>query len=491
MTIINSKGNYINGAWLHEATQSFSSISPFTQRPLWHGHIASPHHIDLAYQAAQAGFSLWSKTSLQERLDIIQQYGHILKAEQDTLAMLLARETGKILWEAKTEIAAMIGKIDLSIKAYHDRTGEHITGSETQQTILRHRPHGIMVVFGPYNFPGHLPNGHIVPALIAGNSVIFKPSDLTPAFAEAMVTCWEKAGLPAGVLNLLQGQLETAVTLSQDPRLKGLLFTGSSQTGTLLHKQFGGQPHKMLALEMGGNNATILCDAKDSDAVAATLIQSAFITTGQRCTCTRRLILVGDATEHLQTLLSKTKSLQIGSWQQDPQPFFGPLISTEAANKFMRAQDQLEEYGATCLLRGTQDAENPAFVTPAIWDVSTCHTPVPDEEVFAPLLKIYRAETMDQALTLANDTEYGLSAGLISDNATLFDLFAQEIQAGIVNWNNPTTGASGSLPFGGVGSSGNFRPSAWYAADYCAFPMASVTSHSLALPETLPPGMTF
>ncbi len=344
-------------------------------------------------------------------------------------------------------------------------------------------------MFGPYNFPAHLPNGHIVPALIAGNTIVFKPSDMTPLVAETMLTYWQEAGLPEGVLNLTQGGRDTGIALAAHAGLDALYFTGSAEVGALLHKQFGGRPEFMLALEMGGNNALIVHEAEDENAAAMIAIQSAFASSGQRCTCARRLIVpegrAGDA--FLAQLIGIAEQIAIGPYDADPQPYMGPLISEKEADKVMSAHDALIGAGGTPLLRMRRDASNVACLTPGIIDVSTIPNR-PDREVFGPLLQVIRVADMDAAMMEANNTRYGLSAGIITDNPALYDRFIRDIRAGVIAWNRPTTGASSALPFGGVGISGNHRPSAFYAADYCAYPVAAQEAAVLDAGK-LPPGL--
>ncbi|WP_312664142.1 succinylglutamate-semialdehyde dehydrogenase, partial [Pantoea sp. CTOTU49201] len=373
-------------------------------------------------------------------------------------------------------------------KAYHSRTGEQADG----ESSLRHRPHGVLAVFGPYNFPGHLPNGHIVPALLAGNCVVFKPSELTPLTAEKTVQLWEQAGLPAGVMALLQGGRETGQALANAAQIDGLLFTGSAATGYHLHRQFAGQPEKMLALEMGGNNALIVEDPSDLDGAVHIAIQSAFITAGQRCTCARRLLVkrgaAGDA--FLQRLVEVSARLQPGAWNAEPQPFMGSVISPAAAGHIFAAWQQQVEKGGKVLLGMHWPDRDSAIITPGIIDVTEVKE-LADEEVFGPLLQVIRYDSFEQAIAIANNTRYGLSCGLISPQRVQFDQLLLEARAGIVNWNKPLTGAASTAPFGGIGASGNHRASAWYAADYCAWPMASLESPSLALPGSLSPGLDF
>ncbi len=484
--------HYINGHWQAGQGESQRSVDPAYGKTLWEGQQASPEQVDAAMQAARAAFPAWSLTTSDERRAIINRYADLLETQAESLARVIAEEVGKPLWEARTEVASMRGKVALSIRSQDERAGTRSSEMGTGQAVLRHRPHGVMVVFGPYNFPGHLPNGHIVPALLAGNTVVFKPSDMTPAVGEQMVRLWEQAGLPAGVLNLVQGAVETGKALTAHSELDGLLFTGSSRTGALLHRQFAGQTGKLLALEMGGNNPLIVDQVADTEAALHVLVQSAFVTSGQRCTCARRLLLprgaAGDVL--LQRLLDVTSSLQPGAWDAEPQPFMGPVVSARAAAMLVDAQAELQRLGGEVLLPMMQRAADRGFVTPGIVDVTAVHAAVPDEEHFGPLLKVIRYDDLDEAIAIANATRYGLSAGFVGDDEGRYRHFWSQIRAGIVNWNSPTTGASGSAPFGGIGDSGNHRPSAWYAADYCAYPVASVELPAAVLPETLSPGLT-
>ncbi|WP_372862060.1 succinylglutamate-semialdehyde dehydrogenase, partial [Pseudoalteromonas sp.] len=356
--------------------------------------------------------------------------------------------------------------------------------------FIRHKPHGVVAIFGPYNFPGHLPNGHIVPAILAGNTVVFKPSELTPHVAQFTLELWLKAGLPAGVINLVQGELETGKALASHQDIDGLFFTGSSNTGHLLHKQFAGHPGKILALEMGGNNPLVVKDVADVSAAVHDIIQSGFITSGQRCTCARRLFIEksanGDAI--LEKLISATKNILVDDSFADDQPFMGAMISEKAALGMVAAQADLVKQGAEVLVELKQLKPGTGFVSPGIIDVTNIDE-IADEEHFGPLIKVYRYTDFDSAIAEANNTSFGLSAGLLADSEDDYSHFLKRIRAGIVNWNRPITGASSAAPFGGIGASGNHRASAYYAADYCAYPVASVESEKVNLPQTLAPGL--
>ncbi|MGS2721639.1 succinylglutamate-semialdehyde dehydrogenase [Paraglaciecola aestuariivivens] len=489
---MNNHTHFIAGNWLAGEGHDIQSIDPAKKTSIWTAKSATSQQVDMAVTAARKAFIDWSRLSFDERLAYVQKFGELLKQNKDSLALTIAMETGKPLWETATEVGAMIGKIALSEKAYHDRTGCVENPMPVGKAFIRHKPHGVVAVFGPYNFPGHLPNGHIVPALLAGNTIVFKPSDLTPVVAEKTIELWQQAGLPEGVLNMVQGEVETGKALAAHAGLDGLFFTGSSRTGRLLHEQFAGHPGKILALEMGGNNPLIVKDAKDVDAVVHDIIQSAFITSGQRCTCARRLFVeqgpAGD--KIMDKLIEATSNILVDVYDAQTQPFMGAMVSKQAAMLMVKAQQQLIDLGATALVELRHlDAES-GFVSPGILDVTDIVADMPDEEHFGPLLKVIRYQDFDAAINEANNTSFGLSAGLLSDNEADYQHFYQRIRAGIVNWNRPITGASGAAPFGGIGDSGNHRASAYYAADYCAYPVASVELEKTTLPGTLSPGLT-
>ncbi|WP_165681177.1 succinylglutamate-semialdehyde dehydrogenase [Metapseudomonas otitidis] len=483
--------HYIAGAWQAGQGEAFDSLNPVTQESVWSGQGASAEQVEAAVAAARAAFPAWARLSLEARIAALERFAATLKTRADELARCIGEETGKPLWESATEVTSMVNKVAISIQSYRERTGEKSGPLADATAVLRHKPHGVVAVFGPYNFPGHLPNGHIVPALLAGNAVVFKPSELTPKVAELTVQCWIEAGLPAGVLNLVQGGRETGVALAGNPGIDGLFFTGSSRTGNLLHQQFAGRPDKILALEMGGNNPLVVDEVADVDAAVYTIIQSAFISAGQRCTCARRLLVPvgawGDAL--LARLVAVAASIQVGAFDAQPAPFMGSVISLDAARHLLKAQEHLIAQGATPLLAMSQPLETAALLTPGILDV-TALAERPDEEFFGPLLQVIRYDGFEAAMAEANATQYGLAAGLLSDSRELYQRFFIESRAGIVNWNKQLTGAASSAPFGGVGASGNHRASAYYAADYCAYPVASLESETLALPATLTPGVS-
>ncbi|MDD9898368.1 MAG: succinylglutamate-semialdehyde dehydrogenase [Candidatus Melainabacteria bacterium] len=460
----------------------FNSINPATGKEIWQGQEAGQAEIDTAVNGARKAFPAWSALNLDQRASYLEKFAALVEENQERLAKILTQDVGKALWEAEQEVKSPVAKLKISLRAYEERTGTR----EHKASLVRHKPHGVIGVFGPYNFPIHTPHGHIMPALLAGNTLVFKPSELTPYISEAIMDLWQQVNLPDGVMTMVQGKVETGKLLAAHPELDGIFFTGSSRTGKILHENYAGHPGKILALELGGNNPLLVHEASDIDAAAYLMIQSAFITAGQRCTCARRLIMVESEQNRkiLDRFVELSSKIKIGD-PLDKDNFMGPVISEQQAQNLLAAQKSLLDKGAKALLEMKQIGG--AFVSPGIIDVTGLD--VADEENFGPLLKVYWVKDWDAAIERANATEYGLSSGLLSDSQELYDDFHQRIRAGLVNWNNQITGASSAAPFGGIGLSGNHRPSAYYAADYCAYPVSSIESKELKLPESLSPGI--
>jgi len=429
-------------------------------------------HAEVA--AARAAWPGWAATPLAERVETLRRFADIVRDRADAFADLIARETGKPLWEAKTEVDTVIAKVAISITAQAERAGERASEQPGGgRMALRHRPHGVLAVLGPYNFPAHLPNGHIVPALLAGNAVVFKPSEKTPATGAFLIGCYHAAGVPGGVVRLLIGGPDQGRALAGHDDIDGLLFTGSARTGLALNRHFAERPEKILALEMGGNNPIIVWDDPDLDAAATLIVQSAYTSAGQRCTAGRRLIVEDRLYDPLIAALTRlTDRIIIGAPHDEPAPFMGPVIDNDAAELLDMAFGKLVGMGAKVIRSLERPAPDRPFLTPAILDV-TDMAERPDDELFGPVLQVTRAHDFADAIEQANATRYGLSASLISPSRARYEQFWTGIRAGIVNWNRPTNGAASSAPFGGIGWSGNHRPSAYYAADYCAYPVAS------------------
>ncbi len=463
--------------------------SPVDNTTTWIGNWATHQEVDEAIDLAESSFQRWSQTSLEQRIDHAKRYTCFLQDNRDAISRTITLETGKPLWESDLEVLSAIAKVDNAIDAIRKRRWTTNEGIGSSHSTIRFNPLGPMVVLGPYNLPLHLPGAHIVPALLAGNTVLFKPSEKTPAVGDWISRAWQSTDLPAGVVETVQGAAEQAKWAVGSAKTVGVLFTGSYAAGKQLHQQLAGRPECLLALEMGGNNPLVVDRIKNRKAAIANIIQSAFITSGQRCTCARRLIVI-DYMENqgfLDELSQAIAKIHVGSPVAIQQPFMGTLVSAQAAASIVAAQQALRDNGATVFNEAQVDATCKSQITPGL--VLLREQSGYDQEYFGPLLMAVMVQDLDDAILEANRTKYGLAAGVLTDDHSAYHHFVRNVRAGIINWNSPTTGASGKLPFGGIGFSGNHRPSGYFAADYCSYPVASIEAHELTSPANLPPGL--
>lgn len=453
------------------SNQPLISYEPATGVELWRG---KPGDVDEAVALARRAWPQWAAQPLAKRVELVRRFANEVRKEQDHFAELIARETGKPMWEARTEVEAVIAKVEISVRSYQERTGQRKLDSALQGTAaVRHKPHGVMAVLGPYNFPAHLPNGHIVPALIAGNAVILKPSEKTPAVGEFLMTLFNRAGIPAALVQVLHGGPEEGKALVGHDGVDGVLFTGSAQVGIAINRRLATNPGKILTLEMGGNNPIVVWDTPKVTDAAILIVQSAFTTAGQRCTAARRLIIKSDMFDHVVDEVKRlTDRIIIGAPFDEPSPFMGPVIDNLAADQLSESFLYFLTNGGKAISHMRRPRGDLPFLTPGLVDI-TAMQERPDVELFGPLLQVIKVDDFDQAIAEANATRFGLAASLIGGTPQDYNRFWANIRAGIVNWNRPTNGASSSAPFGGVGFSGNHRPAAFYAADYCAYPVAS------------------
>lgn len=453
------------------STGQLISYEPATGAELWRGNHGN---VDEIVARARRAWPAWAAQPLSTRMELVRRFANEVRKEAEQLATMIARETGKPLWEARTEVESVVGKVEISIRAYAERTAQRKLDNAMQGTAaLRHKPHGVMAVLGPYNFPAHLPNGHIVPALIAGNAIVFKPSEKTPATAELLVQCFHRAGISAAVVQLLIGGPAEGQALVAHDGIDGVLFTGSAHTGIAINRKLATRPDKIVALEMGGNNPIVVWDTPKITDAAVMVVQSAFTSAGQRCTAARRLIVKSSMYEPLLAEVKRlTDRIIVGAPFDDPAPFMGPVIDNHAADGLTESFLYLLSHGGKAIKHLIRLREDLPFLSPAIIDVTGVKDK-PDVELFGPLLQVTRAEDLDEAIAEANNTRFGLSASLIGGSPQEYNRFWANVRAGVINWNRPTNGASSAAPFGGIGLSGNHRPSAYYAADYCAYPVAS------------------
>lgn len=486
-----NKGHFIDGKWIAGSGSNMTAIDPASAEIVWQGKEATPAEVNAAVESARRAGEVWARLRVQQRVEFLQRFGEQLKSKRNEFTETICRSTGKPRWEAFTETDAMINKIAASIDAHNQRkqTVTQIIGPS--HGVTRFRPHGVLAVLGPFNFPGHLPNGHIIPALLEGNTIVFKPSELAPLVAEATIELWNAAALPVGVLNLVQGARKTGEALVGHAGIDGVLFTGSFDAGRAINRQLADQPGKIVALEMGGNNPLVVADPINVDAAAYWTIQSTYLTAGQRCSCARRLILVeNDSTrEFLARLIAMIRNISIGPFTNQPEPFMGPVISDSAADRLLAAQQDLIKRGGKSLIEMRPLPPRRAMLSPGLIDVTAIKNR-DDTEHFGPLLQVIRVNDFESAIEEANRTKFGLTAGLLCESRERWEQFLGGVRAGVVNWNRALTGASAQLPFGGLGCSGNHRPSAFFAADYCSSPVASLENEELILPPQLAPGLS-
>ncbi len=450
----------------------FTSIEPATGAILWKGRSGDA---DAAVADARTAWPKWAALPVTKRIEAVRRYANHIRGQAEELAELISRETGKPIWESRTEVESVVKKIDISLTAYAERTPQRQLSSQpNMRAALRHKPHGVLAVLGPYNFPAHLPNGHIIPALIAGNTVVFKPSEKTPAVGQFLFDAFKKAGLPSGVVNIVQGGPDVGKQLTANDDIDGLLFTGSAQTGVALNRQFANRPNKILALEMGGNNPIIVWDTDDIHSASVLVVQSAFLSAGQRCSAASRMIVKDELYDRVVKEVKRIADrLIIDEPFSKPAPFMGPVIDNDVADGLTESFLTLMSHGGRPIKHMARPLDDRPFLTPGIIDVTAMEERL-DIELFGPILQVIRVADFEEAIAEANNTRYGLSAALVGGTATQYDQFWSNSRAGIVNWNKMTVGASSEAPFGGIGLSGNHRPSAYYAADYCAYPVVSM-----------------
>ncbi|MGE4232189.1 MAG: aldehyde dehydrogenase family protein [Bacteriovoracia bacterium] len=479
------KGNYIAGGFSVPKEPMGEIISKSPADLL--DHIGSFSYgyrsIDDAVHASRSAFKEWKKKKPQERFSFLLKYKEALKRMEHTLAETIAIEVGKPYWESKQEVAAMINKVDITI-GEGMKPVENVEYPGILENTLgacRYRPHGVFVVIGPFNFPGHLANGHIVPALATGNTVIFKPSEKSPGVGQLMAEAFHEAGLPPGVFNLVQGEKEVGRRLSVHEEVDGVLFTGSYEVGLKIKQDTLHQHWKLLALEMGGKNAAIVFDDANLDWAVFETLSGAYITAGQRCSSTSRIVVQkGIYDAFVQKFHEKAKTFRIGHPLDNP--FMGPLIDAGAVEKYLKFLGISQREGCDVIMRGKEleFSRKGYYVTPSIClirnnSISQIKRSVYQQtEVFGPNVAIYSFETPEEATEIANATQYGLVFSVFTKSKQIYDSISEDLEAGLINWNRSTVGASSRLPFGGLKRSGNHFPTAASATSYCMYPVASL-----------------
>ncbi|WP_353229745.1 succinylglutamate-semialdehyde dehydrogenase [Novosphingobium sp.] len=453
------------------ASHEIISHEPATGVELWRGPIGD---VGALVARARRAWPGWAAQPHTIRIEMARRFANEVRKEHDRLATLIARETGRPLWEARGEVEDVVGRVEIAVRAYAERTAQRRLDSALQGTAaLRHKPHGVIAVITPASAPASVATAQIIPALIAGNVVVFKPSERTPATGELLVQCMHRAGIPAAAVQMLVGGPDQGQDLAAHDSVNAVLFTGSAHVGIALNRRLSGNPGKLVALELGGNNPIVVWDTPKIAEAAVLVAQSAFASAGQRCTAARRLIvkasLADDIIEEVRRLADR---MIVGAPFDDPAPFMGPVIDNPTADGLTESFVYLLSNGGRAIKHLVRLDDAHPFLSPAIIDV-TRMTERPDVELFGPLLQVVVVDEFEAAIAEANATRFGLCAALIGGAPQDYNRFWAQVQAGVINWNRPTHAHSGAAPMGGVGLSGNHRPAAYYAADSCAYPVAS------------------
>ncbi len=476
---LEGRGDYIEGAFVPaqgRAKKEHIIISPADRQDKVFRFFSDSEHLDLVCQSAVKAYPLWSSLSLEKRKSYLYRLARIYDEKMEDMAILISRETGKPLWESRLEAQALSQKIEVTLKESLPLVKDTAFSSlrAGARGRIAYRSRGVFLVLGPFNFPVHLPNGHIISALITGNTVIFKASEKSPASAEKLAECFHLAGFPKGVFNLIQGGSDTAQALVRSDLIEGVLFTGSYAVGQKIQKQVQDQPHKILALEMGGKNSALVWKDADVENAVYEILKGAYLTCGQRCSSTSRVILHKDIKEiFLKKFIHLSEKLKIGHWRNDP--FMGPLIDKKAVDRFMSAGEEAEAQGAVIHLRGEHQDHlkgfyvRPAVVEPLEYDP---HSFYQREELFAPFVAVYSVCQEEEAYHLINQGGYGLCLSVFSQNKKLAKRAFQKARVGVFHWNLSSNGASSRLPFGGLGKSGNDRPAGLFAVYTCVTPVS-------------------
>lgn len=515
-SLARGSADLIGGEWASIGGDSLVSHNPARpERVVWSG---SPvvAHVDGAVAAARKAFETWSRWPRERRFAVLRRYQQIAAARAGEMAALLRDEVGKPMWDARAEAQLLAGKVEITLENGAHAAMNRVSGYEldlggTRAGRASFRPHGVMAVVGPFNFPAHLPNGHIVPALAMGNTVVFKPSDKTPGVGQLLCALFDEAlrseGAPPGVVNLVQGGGDIASRLTAHEGIDGVLFTGSWPVGRRIMRANLDHPGRILALEMGGDNPAIVLGDADLRQSVIECVRCAFITAGQRCTCTRRVIVHEEVAAKLIPALCKAASnLIIGDPAAEYPVFLGPVIREEARAHVLHQVGRLARGGGELLVQPEPGDGGTGgwYLTPGVMRVERfIRTPDgaeqseaqaallagADIEVFGPFLRISTCRDLDDAIEQANATEFGLAASIFTRDAAAVEEFFARAKAGCLNVNTGTAGASSRLPFGGLGRSGNHRPAGAFSLDYCAYPVAGMLERGSG--TTISPGMRF
>jgi succinylglutamic semialdehyde dehydrogenase len=478
--------DYVDGAFRPLVGDVITTRDPAQpSQVVWTGTPVAAH-AEEAVAAARRALPAWRARSFDERRSFLERWREACLRNARRLSAAISREIGKVTWEAELEAKIVAEKVTITLE---DRVLARVAGFEVaagvgKTGICAFRPHGVMAVLGPYNFPAHLPNGHIVPALLVGNTVVFKPSEKGASVGQLLAEIAAEVGFPEGVFNVVQGGGAIASRLATHPDVDGVLFTGSFPVGRRILEANLDTPGRLIALEMGGSNPAYISAHADLRRAAIECVRAAYATTGQRCTCTRRILVDEAIADRFMPMFLKLTSTLVVAGADDGVPaFMGPLVTNDARDAVLRAQASLASRGRLILEASPLDREG-FFLAPGAAELERFSLDEEGDEIFGPFVQFARVRGVDDAIAQANATRFGLAASIFTNDEREWHAFREGSRAGCVNWNTGTAGASSKLPFGGTGRSGNHRPAGAFAVDACAYPVATmIDTAELAIPQ--------
>jgi alpha-ketoglutaric semialdehyde dehydrogenase len=453
--------NFINGEWVESvSSRTVKNTNPAnTDDVLGTIKQATRDEARSAVEAASNAFREWRATPAPTRGRIVARAARLMEESKEELAQLLTREEGKTIAESRGELQRSINVAEFCAGESRRMNGETIQSelpANFAYTIKQ--PLGVVACVTPWNFPVAIPVWKIAPALVAGNTVVFKPASLTPATAVRIVEIFEEAGIPRGVLNLILGSgSDAGDEIINHPAVKAVSFTGSNQVGIRLYEEVSRRGAKVQC-EMGGKNPVVVLEDADLDLAVESTAQGAFGSSGQRCTATSRAVVVNDvADEFVSRIVKRAQSMRIGAGN-DPATEMGPSVDENQFKTVLSYIDIGREDGAELKCGGTRadgdGLDKGYFVHPAVFDHVTPEMRIAREEVFGPVLSVLRVKDFDEAMRVANDCDYGLSSSIFSNDATRIFRFVDEIETGMTHINSPTTGGEAHIPFGGIKATG-------------------------------------
>ncbi|MGH3640649.1 MAG: aldehyde dehydrogenase family protein [Mycobacterium sp.] len=445
--------NFVDGRWLPAASgETFERRNPADQDDVVGTFPASGEaDVRAAVDALDKAAPEWAASAPERRAAILESAAAQLESRSAELIAELVREEGKTTAEATMEVSRTPANLRFYAGEATRTTGDTYPAAGTGLVYTLREPVGIVAAITPWNFPLNIPSRKLGPALAAGNPVLFKPSEVTPLMGQRLVEALLAGGLPPTAIALVQGGADAGAALVADPRIAAVTFTGSTRVGRLIHREVG--PDRRVQLEMGGKNPVVVAEDANLDAAAALIIKGAFGLSGQACTGTSRVIAVGAVhDELLERVVARTEELTVGPGADDGVDM-GPLASAAQLETYLAYVRAGEDDGATLRCGGTTVGRGGFFVRPAVFTDTTPMMRIVREEVFGPLLAFQRAGSLDEAVHLANATEYGLSAAIVTGDLAAATHFAARSKSGLVKINQPTTGMAMNAPFGGYKAS--------------------------------------